>query len=124
MLQTVETSSRKLSNDGWTFLPQLRCACTQLLAGPITMNKNNKIYGRRGNAIVHRENFINKKGNSASLSLPPVTTKYPYIWATIMKDIGGGKLVAGTKALNALIVSCLQIGSIHEASVGGDHLAF
>lgn len=123
----LEINSCQLLNEDWTFLPQLRFACAQLLAGAIIMNKNNEaalvntvgIYGRQRSLGVHREKLVNKKGNSASSSLPPVTTKYHYTWATIMKDNEGDKLVVGTKTLNALITSSLQIDSIHEASVGG-----
>lgn len=128
----MEINSCQLLNEDWTFLPQLRFACAQLLAGAIIMNKNNEavlvntveIYGRQRSLDVHRENFVNKKGKSASSSLPPVTTKYHYTWPTTMKDNEGDKLVVGTKTLNALITSSLRIDSIHEASVGGDHLAF
>ncbi|KAG2196389.1 hypothetical protein INT47_012893 [Mucor saturninus] len=88
------------------------------------MNRNNEavlvntveIYGRQRSLDVHREKFVNKKGKSASSSLPPVTTKYHYTWATTMKDNEGDKLVVGTKTLNALITSSLRIDSIHEAS--------
>ncbi|KAK4514121.1 uncharacterized protein ATC70_006129 [Mucor velutinosus] len=123
----LDINSCQLLNDDWTFLPQLRYICAQLLAGAIIMNKKNEavlvntveIYGRQRSLDVHRESFVNKKGKSASSSLPPVTTKYYYTWATIMNDNEGDKLVVGTKTLNALITSSLRIDSIHEASVGG-----
>ncbi|KAI9025230.1 hypothetical protein CLU79DRAFT_833881 [Phycomyces nitens] len=123
----LDINSCQLLNDDWTFLPQLRYACAQLLAGAIIMNKNNEavlvntveIYGRQRSLDVHRERIVNKKGKSASSSLPPVTTKYHYTWATIMTDSEGDKLTVGTKTLNALITSSLRIDSIHEASVGG-----
>ncbi|KAI8372746.1 uncharacterized protein BYT42DRAFT_547802 [Radiomyces spectabilis] len=93
----------------------------------IIMDKNNKavlvntveIYGRQRSLDVHRESFAGKKGKSASSSLPPVTTKYHYTWATIMTDDEGDKLVVGIKTLNALITSNLRINSVHEASIGG-----
>ncbi|KAG1451696.1 hypothetical protein G6F56_008016 [Rhizopus delemar] len=38
----LDINSCQLLNDDWTFLPQLRYACAQLLAGAIIMNKNNE----------------------------------------------------------------------------------
>ncbi|CAO3619634.1 unnamed protein product [Mucor hiemalis] len=98
-----------------------------MLAGAIIMDRKNEavlvntveIYGRQRSLGVQREKFVNKKGKSASSSLPPVTTKYHYTRATIMKDNEGDKLVVGTKTLNALITSSLRIDSINEASVWG-----
>lgn len=86
MLKQLEINSCQLLNEDWTFLPQLRFACAQLLAGAIIMNKNNEavlvntveIYGRQRSLDVHRDNFVNKKGKSASSHLPLVTIKYHY----------------------------------------------
>lgn len=123
----LDMDACQLLNDDWTFMPQLRYACAQLLAGAIIINKNNEailintveIYGRQRSLDVHRERFINKKGKSASSSLPPVATKYHYTWASVVNDKEGEKLVVGTKTLNALVTSSLRIDSVHEASVGG-----
>ncbi|KAI8344639.1 hypothetical protein BC941DRAFT_464850 [Chlamydoabsidia padenii] len=53
----------QLLNDDWTFSPQLRFACAQLLAGAIIVNKDNEavlvntveIYNRQRTLDVHRE---------------------------------------------------------------------
>lgn len=119
-------------NDSWLLLPSLRYACGQLLAGSIAMNSNNEAvivntvetYGRGRSMDVHRERFVNKKGVPVPSSLPPLLTKYPNTWATMLNDSEGKKLVFGTKMCNALVTSSMRIDKDRPASVGGTIVHF
>jgi hypothetical protein len=80
----IPSSICDLLNEDWTFRPQLRYACAQILAGCIMLNSNNgkaiiantvEMYGRTRPLDAHREPFGVKKGVPIPTSLPP-STKY------------------------------------------------
>ncbi|KAG0735426.1 hypothetical protein G6F57_011945 [Rhizopus arrhizus] len=119
-------------NDDWEAFAQLRFVCSQLLAGAIIINNKGEAailntveaYGRSRSMDVHRERVSVKKGFSSPSSLPPINTRYPKTWATILNDSEGKKLVVGSKSMNVLVTSSLRVDIILPPSVGGITAAF
>ncbi|KAG0175669.1 hypothetical protein DFQ28_008272 [Apophysomyces sp. BC1034] len=128
----LEDGTSQILNDDWTLLPQMRYACSQLLAGAITMNSKKQaiiintveMCGRSRSKDVHRENFVNIKGVPIPSSLPPVDSKYCNTWATLLTDSDGKKLVIGSKEMDALVTSSLRLDTMLGASVGGTTINF
>ena len=116
-----------LMNEDWTFRPQLRYACAQILAGCIMLNTNNgqaimantvETYGRTRPVDAHREPFAVKKGMPIPTSLPPSTnTRYKDVWPLTIAASEGERLVIGTQSFNALITSSLRLDSEAPATV-------
>ncbi|KAG1048474.1 hypothetical protein G6F43_009134 [Rhizopus delemar] len=122
----------QMLNDDWEAFAQLRFVCSQLLAGAIIINNKGEAvilntveaYGRSRSMDVHRERVSVKKGFSSPSSLPPINTRYPKTWATILNDSEGKKLVVGSKSMNVLVTSSLRVDIILPLSVGGITAAF
>jgi hypothetical protein len=110
-------------NQDWLLHPQMRYACSRILAGMILLDtmtgksivaNSIEVYGRTRSLDSHREALCN---NNTS-SLPPETTKYRNVWPTTLTDSDGVKLVIGTKTFNALVTSSLRLDSKCEPDIG------
>ncbi|KAG1194223.1 hypothetical protein G6F36_000318 [Rhizopus arrhizus] len=113
-------------NQDWSERPQMRYACSRLLAGMIMLDTSSgkaivvncvEVYGRRRTVDSHRESFQTKRGILSS-SLPPEITKYPHVWPTSIRDVDGTKLILGTKMFNALITSSLRLDKSSDPEIG------
>ncbi|KAG0162233.1 hypothetical protein DFQ30_002570, partial [Apophysomyces sp. BC1015] len=109
-------------NQDWSICPNLRFACSRLLAGMLFLNMDSgkalvansvEVYCRDRNIDSHHEHFKASKNTTPANSLPPKICRYPGIWPTTLDDADGKKLVVGTKTFNALITSSLRL-DIHS----------
>lgn len=114
-------------NDDWTIDPQMRYACSRLLAGMIMVHSPTgkavivnsvEIYGRQRVLDSHRESFRVKLDTTSPTSLPPHKCYYANVWPTTLLDADGKKLLVGSKTFNALITSSLRIDKELEPDVG------
>ncbi|KAG0304347.1 hypothetical protein BGZ98_005627 [Dissophora globulifera] len=130
----LDESYCDMLNEDWTFRPQLRYACAQLLAGAVLLNTNNghaimancvEAYGRTKQLDAHREHFVTRKGTAAATSLPPSTgSRYPDVWPLSIFAADGPRLVIGTQSFNGLITSSMRLDCVDAPSIGGSTTAF
>ncbi|KAG9319124.1 hypothetical protein KVV02_004110 [Mortierella alpina] len=118
-----------LMNEDWTFQPQYRYGCPQMLAGSILFNTSNghavlvnniEAYGRTSMVDAHCEPFGLKKGVAVRTSLPkPGTAHYRDVWpSTMIAATEGERLVIGTQAFDALVTSSVRLDAHGVGSIG------
>ncbi|ORZ12371.1 hypothetical protein BCR42DRAFT_453705 [Absidia repens] len=114
-------------NTDWALYPQMRFATSRVLAGTLLLNESSgqalvvntvEVYGRQRTIDSHRECFKEFKNKSPTSSLPPPTSRYPFVWPTSLDDDDGRKLVIGTKVFNALVTSSLRLDTDLPPEVG------
>ncbi|KAG0286172.1 hypothetical protein BGZ98_005187 [Dissophora globulifera] len=123
-----------LLNEDWVIRPELKYACSKLLAGCILLNTTNghaimvnciELYGRKKQIDVHREPFRLIKGKAPQTSIPPFgETRYDDIWPVTIASKDGDSLVIGTQAFNALITSSIRLDLKDPPSIGGTTVSF
>ncbi|KAF9425426.1 hypothetical protein BGZ94_007529 [Podila epigama] len=118
-----------LLNEDWTFQPQYRYGCAQMLAGCIMVNTTNghavlvntvEVYGRTSMVDAHCEPFGLKKGVAIRTSHPrPSAAYYKDVWPSTMSSATEGeRLTIGTQSFDALVTSSIRLDVRHQGSVG------
>ncbi|SAM07889.1 hypothetical protein [Absidia glauca] len=114
-------------NQDWSVYPNLRFACSRLLAGMLFLNTGTgkilvansiEVYARDRNMDSHNETFKASKNKTPISSLPPKVCRYRNVWPTTLTDVDGMKLVLGTKTFNALVTSSLRLDKHFEPEIG------
>ncbi|KAF9946099.1 hypothetical protein BGZ65_010072, partial [Modicella reniformis] len=90
-----------LLNEDWATRPELKYACSKLLAGCILMNTTNghaimvnciELYGRKKQVDAHREPFRLIKGTTPRISIPPFgETRYDEVWPMTIASKDGDR---------------------------------
>ncbi|KAF8920907.1 hypothetical protein BGZ58_004266, partial [Dissophora ornata] len=118
-----------LLNEDWSFQPQYRYGCAQMLAGCLLLNTTNghavlantvEVYGRTVMVDAHCEPFGLRKGVAIRTSLPiPSAAYYKDVWpSTMFSATEGERLVIGTQSFDALVTSSIRLDVCDQGSVG------
>ncbi|KAF9152373.1 hypothetical protein BGX21_005041 [Mortierella sp. AD011] len=130
----LSKSTCDLLNEDWVSRPELKFACSKLLAGCILLNTANshaimvncvELYGRKKQIDIHREPFRLIKGKAPQTSIPPFgETRYDDVWPMTIASKDGDRLTIGTHAFNALVTSSIRLDLKEPPSIGGTTVSF
>ncbi|KAI9017952.1 hypothetical protein CLU79DRAFT_309064 [Phycomyces nitens] len=125
--QEIKEEMAGFLNEEWSLCPQMRYACSRLLADSILLDLTSgqavlvncvEIYGRRRTLDSHRENTKVKMGMPSTSSLPPSNSRYPAVWPVSIRDTDSNKLMIGTKTFNVLVTSSLRLDCSMDPEIG------